>query len=248
MTAMHVDDLLEGHLLGALELREAAEVASHLGACEECADKLRAAREVLAVLPISLEPEEPSPALKSRLMAALDADAEPTPIASRRQVPEQRRDVWRQVSTLAAAVFAAVAVGAIAWALVLQNDLDQREQELDAARIAAGAFARSAETLHMESDFSGGPVEAAIAVPREGTNITVVVTGLPDLPEGEAYRLWLFADGDPQAGVPLAPDSNGNVVAQLDVDLSQFDAMELDAQSVDASAPGGRLVIGGPLR
>ena len=242
---------MEAHLLGALDQADGDRVAVHLAECPECRSLLADAREVLAVLPQSLEPMEPSASLKVRLMTAATEEppeaevvrstaAMPTPLR-----PRDRRATWL---ALAAGVFAAAAAAAVVWALVLQARLDDRDQQLADARLAAGAFARSAETLHMESEFSGNAVEAAIAVPPEGTLVTVVVTGLPALPSGDAYQLWLFTDGQAQTGVPLVPDGEGNVVAQLDVDLSQFDAMELDAQPADATEPGGELVIGGPLR
>ena len=248
--ASHVHDLLEGHLLGALDAAEHARVASHLDACDECAALLADAREVLATLPASLEPMEPRASLKSEILAAAIQDQDNAPAPIRRpqttaQARGRQRVPWLAI---AAGLFAAVAAGAVVWALVLQARLDERDGQLADARLAAGAFARSAETLRMESEFSGNAVEAAIAVPSEGTIITVVVTGLPGLQMGDEYRLWLFADGQPQTGVPLTPDGQGNVVAQLDVDLTQFDAMELDAQAVGATEPGGELVLGGPLR
>lgn len=251
MTSAHVDDLLEGHLLGALDAGEDALVSSHIVQCADCAALLADAREVLAVLPTALEPIEPRASLKSRIMAAAVVQDErsagaPEPIRVQ-QPATQRRDRRVVPIAMAAGLFAAVAAAAVVWALVLQSRLDERDDQLADARLAAGAFARSAETLRMESEFSGNAVEAAIAVPPHGTIITVVVTGLPGLETGDEYRLWLFADGQPQTGVPLAPDGEGNVVAQLDVDLTQFDAMELDAQPVGATEPGGDLVIGGPL-
>ncbi len=250
MTSPHVTEHLEGHLLGALDSADAARVASHLDACMDCAALLADAREVLAVLPASLEPMEPRASLKSQIMtAAMQAQRDengpaPLPLPQSTQ-GRQRPPPWLAI---AAGVFAAAAAAAVVWALVLQARLDDRDKQLADARLAAGAFANSSETLRMESEFSGNAVEAAIAMPSEGTIITVVVTGLPGLQSGDGYRLWLFADGQPQTGVPLTPDGQGNVVAQLDVDLAQFDAMELDAQPLEATAPGGELVIGGPLR
>jgi hypothetical protein len=152
--------------------------------------------------------------------------------------------------TLAAAACLVVAVtaGLGAWILVLSGRIDDRDEQLAAARQAAASFALSSEMLHMESRYGGNAIDAAIAVPEEGREITVVVSGLPEPADGHGYRLWLLADGGDPVSLPLMPDDDGNVVASVNIDLNQFDEMELDAQPLEATAPGGQLVIGGPLR
>jgi hypothetical protein len=168
------------------------------------------------------------------------------PLATRRATPKPAIGLWQ--GAIAAGV-ALVAIGALAaWALVLRDRVDDRDRELANARDVIAALAMSAGTLKMESEYEGHTVDAVIGVPKEGSLVTVVLTGLPEAASGHGYRLWLFRDGEPQIDLSLSRDDDGNVVAQVELDLSQYDEMEVDAQSVDDDAPGGELVIGGPLR
>lgn len=251
MTTAHVAELIDGFALGALDDAERDRVRVHVDGCVECADLLAEAREVLAALPSSLEPMEPAAGVRARLLAAVAAEAAPAPTPSAVVDMEERRSArglpWAPFA-IAAGIAAAAFAAALAWALVLNNRLDESDARLASAEQALGAFVTQGETLHMDSEFHGSTIEAAIAVPENSENITVVVTGLPVSAAGEGYKLWLFANGEPGGGVLLTPDANGNVVAQLDIDLTEFDEMELNAQPVDASEPGGELVIGGPLR
>lgn len=247
----HVADLIDGYALGALDDTETRIVRDHLSDCQECAELLAEAREVLAAFPSSLEPMQPGPEVRERLVAAAIASNAAPPPGPAIVAVEGRRErhgpSWVPFA-IAAGIATAAFAAALAWALVLNSRLDDKTERLASAEEALGAFAARGDTLHMDSEFHGNAIEAAIAVPEQEQRITVVVTGLPAAAAGEGYKLWLFADGEPAAGVPLAPDENGNVVARLDIDLSQFDAMELNAQAPDDPEPGGELVIGGPLR
>lgn len=244
MPDSHVTELIDGFLLGALDPVEEERVHAHVLECPACAQLLAEARPAVDALAEGV-PADPLPAPdraagRARLLAA--AGGRPAMLSHRgRPVP-----AW----TLAAAASVAVILvtGLSAWVVSLSNRLEDREAELAAARQAAASFAATAQTLHMESDYDGNAIDAAIAVPAEGREITIVVRGLPPPADGHGYRLWLLADGGDPLSLTLSPDADGNVVARATVDLDQFDEMELDAQPLDASAPGGELVIGGPLR
>jgi anti-sigma-K factor RskA len=247
----HVADLIDGYALGALDDAETRTVRDHLRDCAECSELLAEAREVLAALSSSLEPVEPGPEVRQRLVLAAIASntaAPPVPAPVAIEGRRERRGPSWVPFAIAAGIATAAFAAALAWALVLNSRLDDKTERLATVEEALGAFAARGDTLHMDSEFHGNAIEAAIAVPEQEQQITVVVTGLPPVAAGEGYKLWLFSNGEPAAGVPLAPDENGNVVARLDIDLSQFDAMELNAQAPDDAEPGGELVIGGPLR
>ena len=239
----HVEDLLDGYLLGALEEEEHGRVQAHLSECAACIEELASSREVLAVLPNALEPLEPRPSLKAALLDAARAEGhaeQGSNVTPLKQRPARASAVW--FVGLAAAVATLAAAGLLAWAVTLNGRLDDKDAELRATQAAVAAFATSAQTLHMESEYSGETVEAAIAVPQEGTEITVVVTGLPQPEAGHGYKLWLFNEGGAEGGVVLTPDSEGNVLTTLDVDLTRVrgDGVECAAPSHNRSERGGR--------
>jgi anti-sigma factor RsiW len=246
MTAQHVEDMLAGFLLDALDPSEAREVHAHVGTCAACTTALAEARDALAILPESLEPVEPPSHVKvSLLRAAASQTVSPFVPRLKGITAPSRTSRW---PWLAAAAAATVAFGAIASSVVLLNRIDNQDEQLAAAKAALDAIARSDSTLHMESVYAGANIQAVIAVAGEEEPVSVLITGLPRTADGEAYRLWLFDDGEPSAGVALTPDADGVVYAQLDIDLTAYDAMELDAQAADDEAPGGDLVLGGSLR
>jgi hypothetical protein len=237
----HIEQVISGALLTAVDSVDVPSVRAHIAVCVDCRDRVLEMERALVVIPGDVVAVNPSPSVRAAVLAEADGDRR----------GERRSASWMFPGTAVAAVAVvatALVVGLLLWSLALSERLDDRDAQLIAARAAAGSFAQSAEMLHMESEFAGNAVNAAITVPASGTPITVVVTGLPHLDEGSGYRLWLFANGRPETSVALEADAHGNVVATLDVDLSQFDEMELDAQSVKATAPGGDLVLGGPLR
>ncbi len=88
---------------------------------------------------------------------------------------------------------------------------------------------------------------AVASVPESGTGALVVVSGVPTATLANGYHVWLFAGRMSESGGVVTPDSGGEIVATLGIDVPAFDRMELD-QPLGASSPGGDVVIGGALR
>ena len=64
------------YVLHALSTEEGADYGSHLGACTHCRSEVAELRLVVDTLPIAAPQVTPSPALKSRIMAVVDAESE----------------------------------------------------------------------------------------------------------------------------------------------------------------------------
>lgn len=74
MTCEERKDLMFDYLTGALDAAEELELRRHLaGGCPACAGALAEAQATLAALPLALEPVQPSPASKQRLMDRIAA-------------------------------------------------------------------------------------------------------------------------------------------------------------------------------
>jgi anti-sigma-K factor RskA len=89
------------YALGALDGAELVAFEAHLAAgCPACEAHLREMREALTLLPQSLEPVAPPPAVKARLLTRIASEAVPPPPVT----PLPRRRWWRTgVSAVAAA-------------------------------------------------------------------------------------------------------------------------------------------------
>lgn len=67
----HVDDLLAGYALGALDRAERAAVDAHARGCGRCAELLDEERRVVALLPLAAPPVKPAPDVKVALFARI---------------------------------------------------------------------------------------------------------------------------------------------------------------------------------
>jgi anti-sigma-K factor RskA len=242
----HVEDLIGGYLLGALEDAEGARVAAHLEQCETCTARFIEAREVLAVFPDDLDELAPRAHVKAALLEAAGSSL-PTPATANVRdigVARSHRLSFAQWAPLAAAAAAVIAivVGLASWALVLDNRLEERDKQLARAEALVSAVTTSGRVLTMEGTDAAPDVHAALIVPSDGDN------NVPQPERGTGYHLWLFANDEPVPGGVLTPDGNGNIVTRIDgVDLAQFDRMELDVQPLGSDSPGGTTVLGGAL-
>lgn len=248
----HVDELIGGYLLGALEVGEPDLVAEHLATCEECTRIYIETRELLSALPDQLDELAPRPHVKAALLDA-----------ARRSLPEggapgvtlldeerSRRSGFAQWAPLVAAAAAVIAiiVGLAAWGIVLDSRLDDRDTELASAQDALGAIATSSRVLTMKGTDAAPGVHAALIVPADEGGVYVLANNVPQPAAGTGYHLWLFEGDDPVSGGVLSPDDEGNVAVRIPgVDLAAFDRMEVDVQPLGSDAPGGTTVLGGDL-
>ncbi|GIU99942.1 MAG: hypothetical protein KatS3mg014_1558 [Actinomycetota bacterium] len=106
MTCAEVRERLSDHLLDALPDAEELAVRHHLRGCGPCRAELRALEEGLAVAAASVPPVEPPPALRERVLGALEEEWLETPAAPRRE-----RAPWLVAAAAAVAVLLSVVWG-----------------------------------------------------------------------------------------------------------------------------------------
>lgn len=260
MSTAHVAELTAGFLLGALEPGEHEAVRAHVATCDACAAALRDAREVLSVLPDSLDEIDeltPRPAVKASLLAQARAEggtgaiaAHPANVrdfAPRPDVRVIRRSWLRSYGgyAAAAAIVLAVVGGMGAWVAVLNNRVEDRDSQIAASRDLISAITVSQAVLTMEGTEAAPNVHAALVV--DEASVVVLANNVPQPAPGTGYHLWLFEGDTPVYGGLLVPDAAGVVKTAVQVDLRQFDRMEVDVQPLDATSPGGVTVVGGEL-
>jgi anti-sigma-K factor RskA len=198
-----VEDLAAPFVLGALEPGEAAAVRAHLAGCPEAHPEFAELGSVVPALFETLDPMEPSPGLKGRIMSAAAADRQRAamPAAS---VPGSargssfldafRRPLWAGVAM--AAVVAAIALGG--WNLALRNELDAYRQGVAAVLDAAGRPGAELAVL-TPPDGAAGPSGLA-AVGTDGA-VTLVMKDLAPTSGAQVYEAWVIAGSS--APVPI---------------------------------------------
>ena len=259
MNAMHVEDLIDGYALAALDRTESAHVRDHLRDCDGCRRVLAETRQVLSVLPRQLEPLTPRPSVKASLLAAARADDavsgryaaadRPARLLPFRMDRGSSNAVLRWASLGVAAAFIIGLVGGLTgWAVVLGDRLDKRKDDLGKSHDTIETLLHSDHVVRLQSTYAGLDVRAVVAIPATGTGALLVVSDVPSPTAGDAYHLWFFSDGVAQSNGVLTPDANGDITTSVNIDLARYDRIEIDLQSSDATAPGGQLVIAGALR
>lgn len=242
-----VDELGAAYALGALEPDEARAVRDHLATCTQAHAELRSLLGADAVLAMSLEPVEPSPALRERVMASIERTVqERAPVVRPTAGAEPPRRGWldwlspRVARPLAvAAVVALLAVGA--WGVTLQSQLAERDRAL---RAVADAIADGETAFRVEGSAGRGYV-----VDTPGSGAALVVAELAALPADRIYELWLLdAAGTPVAVGTFRPTDAEVAVVSLERDLAGYMtfAVTVEASRVDTPSSSD-LVMVAPL-
>jgi anti-sigma-K factor RskA len=245
MTHESIDELAGAFALGAVTAEEAAAVRAHLATCDQPHAALREAFPAGDVLAASLEPVQPSSALRDRLMSTVER----MPRADRGRVAEVKppwpRTGWfdwispRVARPLAvAAVVAAIALGA--WNIGLRSDLDQREAAL---RAVAAAIANGQTAFRVDGSAGRGYV---VDTPGEGASL--VVADLKSLPADRLYELWLLdAAGTPVAVGTFTDTSGAVAVLPVEKDLSGYATFAVTVETERVDAPTSTPVMVGDL-
>ena len=231
LTCDEADALSGAWALDALEPDEAAAVAGHLETCEQPHPELRSAAGAGAVLAAALNPIEPSPALRDRLMRSIGD--EPISIDARR---ERRSWLPQAVAGLAVAAALVLAV----WNAGLRGELDQRNAQL---REVAVALSAGGPAYSVSGEVGGGVLVT-------GEDGPVLVADLEPPGEGQLYALWLI--GPDEVPVPVgtfAPDPDEPfAVVPLDRSLEGFATFAVTREAGPVDAPTTDPVLVTPIQ
>ncbi len=175
------------YVLSALDSAEAASFATHLEACDHCRLEVSELQLVVDTLPIAAPQAAPPLALKSRIMAVVEREAELLRAAG----PESDRPVpagpgWRE--RLKARVTSPVRpayAGALACTLLVLGLV---------GGLAIHVSDGGPETRTLRA-WAQGPATAQLE--QAGDKASLVLAGMPSLQRGKVYQVW-FDRGDGQ--------------------------------------------------
>src|SRR5690348_11103615 len=101
MTCEELEELSGAYVLDAITPEERREADEHLAQCPKCTELIKELRSVVDFLPLTAPQFDPSPALKERILSAINDQnstvtqaTPPEPIPIRRQ-PVRRRSIWQ---------------------------------------------------------------------------------------------------------------------------------------------------------
>lgn len=237
----HVTDQIPAYALNILDAAEAAQVEAHLATCAACQEELQAQQEVVGLLSLVVPTVTPSPALKTRLMQEIGGNLAETAVASPRIAPPktqsswwtnwrtwfQKRPLWQPVLVL------------VLLFLLISNF--QLRQRLEDANRPAGFGTVTLSGTEQTSAATG-----IIIISADGLHGTLVVQDLPQLPDTEAYQLWLIKEGQRTSGGIFNVDETGYRAIWLNSDdpLASYKDFDITLEPANGSeAPTGSSIL-----
>jgi anti-sigma-K factor RskA len=219
-------DTAGAYVLGAMAAGERDEYELHLASCSVCQEEVDELRPAAEALPMASPLMVPPPALKDRIMAEVEREAELLGAAGagadRPERTERRRrgswlTGWRLAPVAAALLVAGVLVGA----------------SLGGADTRTYAFEGQDARLEVEGD-----------------SARLVADDLPAPPEGRVYEVWLMPEGSdtPQpTDVLFEPREDGSAVAAIPTVEGVRQVLVTDEPRGGLDEPSGDLLMSAEL-
>jgi len=217
----------------------------HLSRCQSCASEVRGFREVTTAMAFAAA-EEPPAELRDRVLAAA---------ARTRQLPPEIRAPARRRRTPPRAPWVPWLSGVVATASIVvavlfgfaqahtQDELNQVRAENQAISLLLSAPRAKLLTYPVTN---GG--EATVVLAADRHELAVVTNGLPALPAGEVYQLWLIGKPTITSVGLLPPAKDGQTPAVLATGVVKGDALGLTVEPAGGSAqPTTKPILALPL-
>jgi anti-sigma-K factor RskA len=245
MNCEQVDELGAAYALDAIEADERRAIDAHLDSCREPHAEARSALPALLAAG-SVESVLPRPELRARLMTTVAATPQRTTAAPPRRAaiePAPPRRSWLDRIGL----LRPVAMGAVAASLVLAvvaGTLWAQLQDRDAELRAVAEALRGSGIAHAVS----GTAASGYLVDTPDGTATLVVSGLPELPEGQLYELWLMdAKGNPVIAGTHTGSADELKIIELEEDPAGWATFAITVERSRVGAPTTDPVLIGEL-
>lgn len=201
MDCERVQELLDIYALGVAEGDEAAAIEAHVADCVRCWSSLNEAQRAAATIALSAQLQRAPRSLRQRVLAERERPE--------RQAAGGDRSPLRRFLPAATVLTAAGAAAALTFAFISQaqvNDLNSDKdaletevQTMDARleserRAVAVLTAPDMQEVSLESTDDTLDAAAVYHWSVESREGVLICQGLPQLAEGEVYKVWVVTD------------------------------------------------------
>lgn len=220
----HDDDMAAAYVLDALSPNELEEFEAHLAGCDQCQAEVAALRQVVDVLPLAVEPVEPSASLRSRILEAAESDPGEAPrlgiLAGGKQAPAPKTGRRNRLPTALLATAAAVVIAGLG---IRDIELQNTQSQMLGLQGQVQAALASGATVNRVGGTAANP-RASASLIQAPHHAYLVVGGLQPSPASKVYQVWyvhgkavksagVFTYSHGSKIVPLPPTSGTAVTA-----------------------------------
>ena len=216
----------------------------HLDRCPSCASEVRGFREVATAMAFAAM-TEPPPGLRDRVLAAA-ARTRQLPPEIRTHARPRTSTRMRWVPWLSGVVATASIVVAVLFGFAQAHTRDELNQ-VRAENQAISLLLSAPEAKLLTHTVTNGGV-ATVVLAADRHELAVVTTGLPALPAGKVYQLWLIGKPTITSVGLLPPAKDGRTPPVLATGVVKGDTLGLTVEPAGGSAqPTTKPILALPL-
>ena len=205
----------------------------HVSRCQSCASEVRGFREVATALAFAAA-AAPPPELRGQVLAAAARTRQLPPEVKTHARPRRTRAWGPWVPWLSGAIATASIVVAVLFGFA-QAHTQQKLNQAQAENQAISLLLSSPQvTLLSHSTTEGGVATVVLAAARH--QLVVITNGLPALPPGKVYQLWLIGKTKTVSAGLLPPASSGRTGPVLASGVVKGDTLGLTVEPAPGSA------------
>lgn len=267
------DGFAATYALGALDGDEAEVFAAHLPTCPACQAEVASLGAVVDHLGLAVDELAPPPAPRARLLAAARSERVATPgsFAPPAVTPDGPRPARETTAigaprriraapwgggtgayALAAVLLLGISLGLLGWNFLLQREAreatlarDRAQAELLVARQKLAQARSQLATWNLAPTGGQTGTGTLLYLPQQQQAI-VVVNGLPPLPPGRVYQLWLIQNGTP-SGAGIFSTPTGETALRVDLSRYQMVAITIEPGPAGSPAPTSPPILTGAV-
>jgi hypothetical protein len=235
MTCEEFEELSGAFALDAVTPAERQAAEAHLATCARCTHLFKELRKVVTLLPLSVPQVSPSPALKERILAAIQQESrrirgQPTRLSKRQR--------WTQRILVAAAVLMLCLLsGMTAWNISLNHQVTALQGQVTSLSAYPGNG-----TSYIVRGISQDKGAKGQLVYLPNQNITLLtMRGLPQLQGVHVYQGWLVhLKGTSFTGITsigLLNVQNGSASLSFSGNFTDYDAAVISMEPGPSATP-----------
>ncbi len=217
----------------------------HMSRCQSCASEVRGFREVGTALAFAAA-TDPPPELRDRVLAAVALTRQLPPEVKTEARPRRTRAWVPWVPWLSGAIATASIVVAVLFGFAqahTQQELNQVRAENQAISLLLSA---PQARLLTHTVTRGGVATVVLAADRH--ELVVITSGLPALPPGQVYQIWLIGKTKIVSAGLLPSAKSGRTAPVLASGVVKGDTLGLTVEPAPGSAqPTTKPILALPL-